>query len=91
MAEARKSRELQRADAQLEQAKQAKAEARKKAAAKAVATKKAKAQLKKKAELDKQAEIARVAALGKAKRAEQAAKFSTEIDATDTKPKDNKK
>ena len=91
MAEARKSREQQRADAQLEQAKQAKAEARKKAAAKARDAKKAKAQLKKKAELDKQAEIARVAALGKAKRAEQAAKFSTEIDATDTKPKDNKK
>ena len=91
MAEARKSREQQRADAQLEQAKQAKAEARKKAAAKAVATKKAKAQKAKKAELEKQAEIARVAALGKAKRAEQAAKFSTEIDATDTKPKDNKK
>ena len=91
MAEARKSREQQRADAQLEQAKQAKAEARKKAAAKAVATKKAKAQAKKKAEIDKQAEIARVAALGKAKRAEQAAKFSTEIDATDTKPKDTKR
>jgi capsular polysaccharide biosynthesis protein len=77
MAEARKIREQQRADAQLEQAKQAKAEARKKAAAKARATKKAKAQQAKKAELDKQAAISRVAAIGKAKRAEQAAKYIT--------------
>ena len=77
IAESRKSREQQRIAAQLEQVKQAKAEARKKVAAKARAAKKAKAQQAKKAELDKQAEIARVAAIGKAKRAEQAAKYIT--------------
>ena len=77
IADSRKRREQQRLAAQLEQVKQAKAEARKKAAAKARAIKKAKAQQAKKAELDKQAEIARVVAIGKAKRAEQAAKYIT--------------